>query len=168
MSRTSIGTLVRALLLLAASFLFANAAQAQLFRAYLSVTGNDGNPCTVSAPCRLLPAALNAVANNGEIWILDSANFNTATVNITKSVSILAVPGALGSVVAIGGTSAMHIAVPNGAVGLRNLVFTSLATSGGTNGIDVTDGFSVSVEDCLFAGLVGNAINATGTSTRTD
>jgi hypothetical protein len=168
MSRASMGALVRALLLLAASLVFATVAQAQLFRAYLSVTGKDSNPCTVSAPCRLLPAALNAVANGGEIWILDSANLNTTTVDINKSVSILAVPGAVGSVVATGGASAMHIAAANVTVGLRNLVFTSLATSAGTNGIDVTDALRVAVEDCLFAGLPGVGINAIGTSARID
>src|SRR5262249_22186426 len=73
---------------------------AQLFRAYLKSTGSDANNCTIQAPCRLLPAALNAVADGGEVWMLDSANFNTGVVNITKSVSILAIPGALGSLVA--------------------------------------------------------------------
>ncbi len=71
-----------------------------LFRAYLSQNGSDTNPCTLPAPCRLLPAALAAVKDGGEIWMLDSANFNVGVVDIAKSVTILAVPGALGSVVA--------------------------------------------------------------------
>ena len=75
-------------------------AHALLFRAYVASDGNDANPCTLAAPCRLLPAALTAVASGGEIWMLESANYNTATVNINKSVSILAVPGAVGSIVA--------------------------------------------------------------------
>src|SRR3982751_142302 len=101
MSRASMAALARALLLLSASLAFANAAQAQLFRAYLASTGSDANPCTVAAPCRLLPAALNAVASGGEIWMLASANYNTPFVAIGKSVSILAVPGAVGSFVAV-------------------------------------------------------------------
>ena len=60
------------------------------FRAYLSSSGSDSNPCTVQQPCRLLPAALAAVADGGEIWILDSANFNAGTVAVAKSVSIVA------------------------------------------------------------------------------
>ena len=93
-----------AAVLFVASFatLVPQAASAGLFRAYLSVNGNDGNPCTVQQPCRLLPAALVAVNDGGEVWMLDSANYNTSTVNINKSVTILAVPGALGSVVANG------------------------------------------------------------------
>src|SRR5258706_11932148 len=51
-------------------------ADAALFRAFLSSTGNDANACTVAAPCRLLPAALAAIDDGGEVWILDSANYN--------------------------------------------------------------------------------------------
>src|SRR5512142_3529722 len=93
----------RGVLAFAAALLLSAPAHAQIFRAYLSTSGSDANPCTLPAPCRLLPAALNAVASGGEIWMLDSANYNSATVTIGKSVSILAVPGAVGSVLAIGG-----------------------------------------------------------------
>src|SRR3954471_8318293 len=108
--------------------------QAQLFRAYLSIKGLDTNPCTLQAPCRLLPAALSAVASGGEIWMLDSANFNTATGSVAKSVSIQAVPGQVASLVAQGSTAAMNISGSGIKVGLRNLVFVSNATSPGTDG----------------------------------
>jgi hypothetical protein len=88
---------------LAGLLLAAGTSHAQLFRAYLASDGNDANPCTLPQPCRLLPAALTAVASGGEIWMLDSANYNSAMVNIGKSVSILAVPGAVGSLVALSG-----------------------------------------------------------------
>lgn len=83
---TSIRTLA-AVAALAASF-----DTAALFRTYVSINGNDANPCTLPAPCRLLPPALAAVDDGGEVWILDSGNFNTSNVNVNKSVSILAVP----------------------------------------------------------------------------
>ncbi len=111
--------------------------QAQLFRAYLSSTGNDANPCTLPQPCRLLQQALLAVANGGEIWMLDSANYNTTTVTIGKSVSILAVPGAVGSVVATGGV-AIHITAGGLKIALRNLVVVPLPASGATWGIGMT------------------------------
>ena len=72
--------------LLGLALLACGTAQAQLFRAYLAADGLDSNPCTLPAPCRLLPAALAAVADGGEIWLLDSANYNTGTVSIAKSV----------------------------------------------------------------------------------
>jgi hypothetical protein len=74
------------------TLLLSATAQAQLFRAYLAPDGLDANPCTLAAPCRLLPAALAAVTDGGEIWMLDSANYNAGPVNVAKSVSILAVP----------------------------------------------------------------------------
>ena len=129
------------------------AAQAQLFRAYVASYGLDTNPCTVAAPCRLLPAALNAVADKGEIWILDSANYNSGTVSITKSVSILAVPGQIASIVAVSNGAAINIATANVRVALRNVVVTSNATNPGSDGITVTNGALLSIEDCLLANL---------------
>ena len=81
----------------AAALLAAGAAHAPLFRSYLAAGGHDANPCTLPQPCRLLPAGLNAVADGGEIWMLDSANYNTVTGSVAKSVTILAVPGAVGT-----------------------------------------------------------------------
>ena len=142
---------------LLATFLPSTAAQAQLFRAYVASTGNDVNPCTLPQPCRLLPAALSAVASGGEIWMLDSANYNSGPVNIAKSVTILAVPGALGSVVAAGG-NAMNINTAGVNVALRNLVVVPLPGGGGVNGIVMNNGAMLTVENCLFAALPATGI----------
>lgn len=140
--------------LLVALSLFAPAAQAQLFRAYLSPTGNDSNPCTLPSPCRLLPAALAAVADGGEVWMLDSANYNAGTVAITKSVTILAVPGAVGSVVSIGnGAPAVQIATVGLRVALRNLVVAPVSGAGSTFGIVVSSSAVVSIEDSVISGF---------------
>jgi hypothetical protein len=141
-----------------ATVVFASTAHAQLFRAYLSPTGNDANNCTLPTPCRLLPAALAAVADGGDIWMLGSANFNVATVNITKSVSILAVPGMVGSVVATGGP-AISVNTAGVKVSLRNLVIAPLAVgAGGTDGISMTNGASLTVDSCLMSNLPGTGI----------
>jgi hypothetical protein len=153
-------------ILFVAALLFAATAQAVvpagLFRAYLASTGSDTNDCTRPTPCRLLPAALTAVADGGEIWMLDSANYNTATVNITKSVSILAVPGAVGSVVATGGP-AISIAVDSLKVALRNLVIVPLAGGGGTDGVSMTGASTLFIENSLIANLPGNGVFVNGT-----
>src|SRR4051812_28842723 len=133
-----------------ASAFACGAAQAQLFRAYLSFNGNDANPCTVTAPCRLLPAALNAVADGGEVWILDSANYNAGTVNIAKNVSILTVPGAVGSIVAFGGGPAITITTAV-FVKLHNIVISNNATNPGTDGIQVSGGGSLTVESSVIS-----------------
>jgi hypothetical protein len=131
--------------------LAAGEANAGLFRTYLSLNGSDANPCTLPQPCRLLPAALAAVNDGGEIWMLDSANFNTTTVSINKSLTILAVPGALGSVVA-NGADAISINTAGAKVTLRNLVILNL--SGSTNnGIAFAQGAGLTVEGCELYGL---------------
>ncbi|MEP7060758.1 MAG: hypothetical protein ABI881_00025 [Betaproteobacteria bacterium] len=127
----------------------ASIANAGLFRTYLAFDGNDGNPCTVQLPCRLLPAALTAVNDGGEIWMLDSANFNTAPVNINKSVKILAIPGAIGSVVGNGG-DAIVINTP-GDVTLRNLQV--LNFSGGVNGVTIHNAGAVHIEKTSIDGF---------------
>jgi hypothetical protein len=158
---TSFSALRLRIIVVLAAMLLAPVAHAQILRAYVSSTGNDANPCNIAAPCRLLPAALNAVANGGEIWMLDSANYNTSTVTIGKSVSILAVPGAVGSIVAFSGP-AISITAASLKVGLRNLVIVGLPGTGGTDGVSMTGVSSVSVESTLFANLGGTGINIVG------
>lgn len=131
--------------------LLAPSAQSQLFRTYLASDGSDSNPCTLALPCRLLPAALAAVANGGEIWILDSANYNTATVAIAKSVSILAIPGAVGSVVSTGGANAITVNGMDIRVVLRNLVIGRLAGASGLHGIEFAAGAALTVDGCTIA-----------------
>jgi hypothetical protein len=144
-------------------FAAAGSAEAGLFRTYLSVTGSDANPCTVALPCRLLPAALAAVNDGGEIWIVNSANYNTATVNITKSVTVLAIPGALGSIVANGG-DAVAIGTASVQVTLRNLVLLNL--SAGTNGINFSQGAGLTVEDCEIYGMPNFGLSLTAASSK--
>lgn len=130
---------------------------AALFRAYLSVRGSDANPCTLPQPCRLLPAALLAIGDGDEIWMLDSANYNTAPVSIAKSVTILAIPGVVGSIVASNG-DAIDIDAPGVKVSLRNLVLLNLG--GGLSGVNFAQGAELTVEDCEIYGMGNAAISA--------
>ena len=155
-------TVLRSAFALAATLLLSATAQAQLFRAYLASDGNDANACTLAAPCRLLPAALTAVASGGEIWMLDSANYNTATVTIGKSVSILAIPGAVGSVVALGGP-AISITAAGLTIALRNLVIVPLPASGATFGVYMTGASALTIEGSLIANLPSDGVRAAGT-----
>ena len=149
--------LVRAVACLA--LLASHPAHSQLFRAYVASDGLDTNPCTLQLPCRLLPAALTAVATGGEIWMLDSANYNTSQVVIAKSVSILAVPGVVGSIVATGGAAGLFISASGGRVSLRNLVIVHYTSS--THGIFFASGVDLHVADCEIAGVATAAIHAT-------
>jgi hypothetical protein len=140
-------------------FAFCSPAQALSFRAYLSVNGSDSNPCTVQLPCRLLPAALSAINDGGEVWILDSANFNSGPVAVTRSASILAIPGAVGSLVVLGGP-AISISAPNLTVSLRNLVIVPFASSG--SGISMTAASTLTLEGTLIANLAGTGVVVSG------
>lgn len=134
-------------------------AQAQVFRAYLSSTGNDANPCSLPAPCRLLPAALAAVADGGEIWMLDSANYNTSTVFVAKSVTLLAIPGAIGSIVATQGGHGLNFASANREVILRNLAIGPVAGVASGSGITVSaTGVSIHIEQCTISRVEGDGI----------
>jgi hypothetical protein len=144
------------LLLLSATLVGAPLVHAQLFRAYLAQDGSDSNPCTVVQPCRLLPAAVAAVADGGEIWMLDSANYNTSTVFIGKSVTIMAVPGVVGSIV---GASQTAMLISTGTVRLRNLVFVPLPGSAGTVTAIIVQGLaSLDLHGCTISDFPGPAL----------
>ena len=137
-------------------------AHAQLFRAYLSSAGSDTNPCTLAAPCRLLPAGLAAVANGGEIWMLDSANYNNSVVVITKSVSVLARPGAIGSIVAVDG-GAITISGAGVKVALTNLMIVPLNGAGGSGIVmNLATGASLVVDRVTFSRLPGDGLVVLG------
>ena len=123
------------------------------FRHYLSSTGSDANPCTLVAPCRLLPRALAVVDPGGEIWMLNSANYSTGLVSIDKSVTILAVPGQVGSVVG-NNDDAIWIAAAGIEVTLQNLNILSLSNSGRA-GVRVFDAGKVSIVNCNIFGFRG-------------
>jgi hypothetical protein len=152
------------ILVVAAACLMASTAQAQSFRTYLASYGNDANPCSVAAPCRLLPAALAAVASGGEIWILDSANYNSGIVNIAKHVTILAIPGQVGSIVSFAGGPAITVtsAVK---VKLRNLAIANNANNNGTDGIQVSGGGDLTVEGSVIS-VQGTGILVTNATAR--
>jgi hypothetical protein len=139
------------------AFALGTTAHGQLFRAYVASDGSDSNPCTLPLPCRLLPKALTTILDGGEIWMLDSANYNTGTVIIPKSVTILAIPGAVGSVVSTGTTDAISIAAPNAKVTLRNLVIVALGAS--NNGVAMTSNGELNIIGCDIANLQASALS---------
>lgn len=161
MKRRSIARVLGALGFLA---LVPASANALLFRTYVASTGNDSNPCTLQAPCRLLPAALAAASGGGEIWMLDSANFNSGTVTIDRSIAILAVPGAVGSLVATSGP-AVQVTSAGLKVALRNVVVVPIAGAVTVNGITMSAASTLSVEDSLIANLPGTGVDVIGAGT---
>jgi len=95
-----------------------------------------------------LPAAIAAVSPNGEIWMLDSANYNQDGVNVPKSVTITALPGQVGSIMAVAGKPAITMGA-SVVLNLRNISIATNVNNPGTYGISMTSGM-LSVEDSVF------------------
>ena len=82
-------------------------AQAQRARVFVSVNGNDSNPCTALSPCRTFQAAHDAVQPGGEVDVLDTGGYGTLT--ITKSISIVNPGGVVASIAPVPGQSAITV-----------------------------------------------------------
>ena len=83
--------------LLGASFLLAPAApaDAQALRTWVSATGNDDNPCTVTAPCKTFALAYSRTATGGEINCLDPGGFGTLGIARSMTIDYLNTQGAI-------------------------------------------------------------------------
>jgi len=82
-------------------------AWAQRARVFVSVNGNDSNPCTALSPCRTFQAARDAVQACGEVDVLDTGGYGT--LNITKSISIVNPGGVVASIATSSGGDAIRI-----------------------------------------------------------
>jgi hypothetical protein len=89
--------------------------------------------------------------------MLDSANYNTGAVVIAKSVTVMAVPGALGSVLSIGSGNAA-IQVTAGRVTLRNLHILAHASTPGSYGVRVSGGTHFTLDRSHVTGVPINAV----------
>src|SRR5262245_38586878 len=78
-------------------------AKAEGARSYVSVTGADNKPCSISQPCRSFNAALTKTDAGGEIIALDTGSYDPTT--ITKAITLAAAPGVDASVRATTGNA---------------------------------------------------------------
>jgi hypothetical protein len=110
----------------------ASPAFGQATRTWVSGTGNDIDPCSLTAPCKTFAGAIGKTFIGGEINVLDSGGFGTVT--ITKSITIDGA-GAHASILS-SGISGVTIRIPESAddpnrrVVLRNLSINGTGSSG--------------------------------------
>jgi hypothetical protein len=143
-------------LLTAAVFLLPAApAQALAARTFVSAAGSDSNNCTnVATPCRHLATAYAATSPNGEIYVLDPANYGSLT--ITGPVSIEGhgwasiAPPSGGNAITINANAGDQINI----IGVV-LDGTALAT---TNGIQFNSGGSLIVRDSVIRNFTNDGI----------
>jgi hypothetical protein len=120
-------------------------AQAQVSRTFVSAAGSDSNSCTnVTAPCRHFAAAYAATAAEGEIDVLDPANYGELTISHGISVqghgwaSVSAVTN--GAAITITGGDKINISG----------VILDGAAAANSNGIRFNSAGSLTVRDCVI------------------
>jgi Right handed beta helix region len=130
----------------AAGIPIAPAQAAGAARTFLSAAGSDSNNCTnVATPCRHLAAAFAATATDGEIYVLDPANYGSLT--ITHGVSIEGHGWA--SIAPVTGQAAITINAPSGdRINIIGVVLDGTAVAG-TTGIQFNSGGSLTVRDSV-------------------
>ncbi len=146
-------TVAGAALILAPGLAFATAQ-----RTFVASIGNDGNPCSIVAPCRTLMTAVDKTNAGGEVIVLDSAGYGP--VFIGQSVSIVAPPSVYAGISVFSG----HGITVSGAgikVALSGLKVIGL---GGDIGINFTQGTRLAVSDCEISSMSQYGIYASATN----
>jgi hypothetical protein len=148
------------MILIAAALAFAATlpampAQAQANRTFVSAAGSDSNNCdSVTTPCRHFANAYAVTAANGEIDVLDPANYGALT--ITDPVSIEGHGWA--SIAAVSGQAAITINANTGdKINIIGVVLDGIAIAG-TNGIAFNSGGGLTVRDSVIRNFASSGI----------
>ena len=132
-----------------------------LTRTFVSSSGVDTSPCTISQPCATFAAAYSAVAPNGIVAALDPGKYG---------------PLAIGGPVTIDGNGWAAITAPANGNGITisagpsdNVVLRGLTVDGGgvagTTGIVFNSGQSLTVNNSVFRHLGNQGLNFTPAAT---
>src|SRR5580704_10448156 len=136
--------------------LFATASIAQNGRTFVSGTGLDTNPCSLTAPCRTFTQAISQTNAGGEVVVLTSAGYGPFSIN-----KAIAVEAPLGVYAGITVTSGDGIDINVGSLDsviLRGLTITNQGSGG--NGIVFNSGGTLQVESCIANGF--SSVNGAG------
>ena len=154
MSR-SLVTLAALLTAVATTFisLQVQAVQRTHVSAAFGADANAASNCTAAAPCRFFTAAMTVTDPNGEVIVLDSGGYGAVT--ITQSVALIAPTGVYAGISVFPGADGVTIATSGVNVVLRGLTING---QGGNNGITMTAGSSLTVENCVISNLSGSGI----------
>src|SRR5258705_8692996 len=127
-------------------------------RTFVASFGNDTNTatnCGFANPCRGFTAAQTVTDPGGEIVALDAAGYGAIT--ITKSITITANPGFYAGI-AVPSGDGVTIATAAIKVILRGL---NINGTGGANGVVMTNGASLTVENCVISNFASRGISIT-------
>jgi hypothetical protein len=135
------------ILVFAAAATVPQVAAAQLYKTFVSQSGNDNNNCAFTTPCHTIPFAVNNTQPGGLVVCLDRADYSIAgAANITVSLTI-----------DCGSTDATMPPIIVNAPGQTVVLKHFSSTANGTQPIVVNNG-SVVVEDVHMFKNLGTAI----------
>jgi hypothetical protein len=136
--------------------MLAGVSEASVPRAFVSINGSDGNPCSAVQPCRSFDHALTVVQPGGEIVVQNSGGYSTGF-TITQSVTIDAA-GFNASVISTDNTDLCTInAGASDRVVLRGISFHGASL--GRDAIAVTQVGSLYIEHCSIAEFAGDGVH---------
>jgi Right handed beta helix region len=131
-------------------------AYAQRARTFVASYGNDSNPCSFTQPCRTFQAAVNTVANGGEVTAIDSAGFGPINI-LNKSVTATSPAGIeAGIVPTVSGGDAIDISAPGASVSLRGLTLDGVGTY--IYGVSANAVGQLEIVDCTVRNFQGSGI----------
>src|SRR6516162_1992124 len=124
-------------------------------RVFVASYGNDSNPCTFLSPCKTFQQAVNVVDAGGEVTAIDSAGFGP--ILITKAVTITSPNGVEAGIVPVSGGNSITINAPLATVTLSGLTIDG--GGAGANGIFVSSGGALVIQDCVIRNMTGDGIH---------
>ena len=130
-------------------------AQAQATRTWVSGVGNDGNPCSRTAPCKTLAGAYLNTAPGGQINVID-ANA-VGGLKIDHSITIDASESFAGTLATSGSDGIVVVAGASDVVVLRGLTLHGKGEA--DNGINYVSGGRLHVENCVISNFTKRGIN---------
>jgi Right handed beta helix region len=147
-------TLAIAAVLMLAATLPAASAQAPSIRTFVSITGLDTNPCSITEPCRHFSAAVAATSVGGEVDALEPGAYGSFTISQAVTIegqgwSYVAPPA---------GGAGITINAGSGNVVIHGVSINGVGATGTTNGIVSNSGGSLTVTDCKFDNFTNDGI----------
>jgi hypothetical protein len=130
-------------------------AQAQpAIRTFVSVSGSDANPCTITQPCRHFQAAVNATAVGGEVDALDPGAYGSFTISQAISIegqgwSYVAPPA---------GGAAITVNAISGNVNIHGVSLNGVGATGTTIGIYFLTGNTLNVQNSVIRNFTQHGI----------
>jgi hypothetical protein len=148
MSRLKLSVLLTTLTLCFCFAVSANAAP----RAFVAVSGNDGNNCSSLSPCKTIMHALSVVDSKGEVVISESGEYDNFV--IAQSVTVAAAPGIYAGITANtqDGVRIIRLSIDDIVV-LRNLTIKGTAAIPEISGINNSTVGNLFIDGCNISGV---------------